>query len=64
LEYAECMSSTPPSVSRDLVDRLAEHFTPSQIVEMAAIIAWENYRARINVGLGIEGHGFYTASED
>ena len=29
------------------------------IVEMAAICAWENYRARVNVALGVEGHGFY-----
>ena len=54
------MTSTPPTVERELVDRLSGHFQPAQIVEMAAIIAWENYRARINVGLGVEGHGFYS----
>jgi alkylhydroperoxidase family enzyme len=62
LEYAERMTSTPPTVERELVDRLSGHFQPAQIVEMAAIIAWENYRARINVGLGVDGHGFYPPS--
>ena len=56
------MTSTPPSADRELVERLAEHFETAQIVEMAAIIAWENYRARINTGLGVEGHGFYQSS--
>jgi hypothetical protein len=27
---------------------------------MAAICAWENYRARLNCALGVTGHGFYT----
>jgi alkylhydroperoxidase family enzyme len=39
---------------------LQEHFSPAEIVEMAAICAWENYRARLNCALGVTGHGFYT----
>ena len=42
--------------------RLSEHFAPDVIVEMAAICAWENYRARFNAALGVEGHGFYVAT--
>jgi alkylhydroperoxidase family enzyme len=63
LDYAEGLTVTPPTVDRALVDQLAGHFDPGQIVEMAAIIAWENYRARFNTGLGVEGHGFYSAGE-
>lgn len=59
LELAERATATPPTVDRDLIDRLATWYSTPQIVEMAAIVAWENYRARFNCALGIEGHGFY-----
>lgn len=45
------------------MDQLSEHYDPGQIVEMAAIIAFENYRARFNCGLGVEGHKFYKGPE-
>lgn len=60
LEFAERATATPPTVDEALVNRLSEHFQPDVIVEMAAICAWENYRARFNVALGVEGHTFYT----
>jgi alkylhydroperoxidase family enzyme len=63
LDYAERLTATPPTVDRALVDQLSHHFDPGQIVEMSAIIAWENYRARFNSGLGVEGHGFYSPAE-
>jgi len=59
LEFAERATATPPHVDQALVDRLGTWFEPAQIVEMAAIVAWENYRARFNCALGIEGHTFY-----
>jgi alkylhydroperoxidase family enzyme len=60
LEYAERMTSTPPTVDEHLLARLREHFSQPAIVEMAAIVAWENYRARLNTAIGVEGHGFYS----
>ena len=59
LELAEGMAVTPPSVNQQLIERLSEHYAPDQIVEMVATCAWENFQARFNRGLGIEGHGFY-----
>ncbi|HYI15023.1 MAG TPA: hypothetical protein VEX37_06510 [Thermomicrobiales bacterium] len=59
LDYAERTTATPPTVDEALVRQLREHFEPAQIVEMAEICAWENYRARLNAALGVEGHGFY-----
>lgn len=64
LEYAERITSTPPTVDRALMEALSAHFEPAQITEMAAIIAWENYRSRVNVGLGVEGQGFYKGPDD
>lgn len=59
LEFAERATATPPTVDAALVERLGEWFAPADIVEMAAIVAWENYRARFNCALGVEGHQFY-----
>ncbi len=63
LEYAELLTATPPTVDQALVERLSNHFDPGQIVEMSAIVAWENYRARFNCGLGVEAHGFYNGAD-
>ena len=60
LELAERGATTPPRVDDEFFAQLREQFAPADIVELAAIVAWENYRARFNVILGVEGHGFYT----
>jgi alkylhydroperoxidase family enzyme len=41
-----------------LVDRLRERFDEAQIVELAAAVAWEHYRARFNRVFGIGPSGF------
>jgi alkylhydroperoxidase family enzyme len=58
LDYATGMSRSPVAVSDALFDRLREHFDEAQLVELTNIIALENYRARFNWALGIEGQGF------
>ena len=60
LAYAEAVTATPPHVDDALFARLREHFEPPQIVQIAATIAWENYRSRLNDALGVEGQGFYA----
>ncbi len=54
LEYAEAMSTTPLQVTDELVDRLREHLSERQLVELTALVALENARARQNLALGIE----------
>src|SRR6266545_396576 len=58
LTYAEGMSRTPVDVPADLVQRLREHFTDAQIVELTHLVALENLRGRFNLALGIEAAGF------
>jgi alkylhydroperoxidase family enzyme len=58
LRYAAAMTHTPAEVPEDLFNSLREHFTPEQMVELTAAIAWENFRARFNRGFGIEAEGF------
>jgi len=58
MELAEAMTRVPAAVSDELKARLAGRFTPAQRTELAAVIAWENQRARLNQGLGVRPSGF------
>jgi AhpD family alkylhydroperoxidase len=58
LDYATGMTRSPVAVSDVLFGRLREHLDEAQLVELTNIIALENYRARFNWALGIEGQGF------
>ena len=58
LRYAGALTQTPASVAEELFNSLREHFSPQQMVELTAVIAWENFRARFNRGFGIESEGF------
>ena len=58
LEYAERITITGERVSDELFARLRQYFTESQIVELTAAVALENFRSKFNVPLGIESQGF------
>ncbi len=58
IEYAEAMTRTPVEVSEELFAALKGHLNEAQLVELTAIIAWENYRARFNHAFGIEAQDF------
>jgi alkylhydroperoxidase family enzyme len=42
------MSAMPADVSEEVFAVVRQHFTDAQLVELAATIAMENYRARFN----------------
>ena len=58
LDYALALSDTPAQVSDDLFKRLQEHFDEAQLVELTAVVAFENYLARFNRGFGVESEGY------
>ena len=58
LEYAEAATTTPAMVDPDLADRLRATFDDAEIVELAGWVALENFRSRINAGLGLRSEGF------
>lgn len=58
IEYAARMTTTPVEVPDALFVLLRQQFNESQLVELTAAIAWENYRARFNHALDIEAQGF------
>jgi AhpD family alkylhydroperoxidase len=58
LSYAEAMSTTPPTVTDAHVRALQEHLGDRQVVELTALIALENSRARFNDALGVVSQDF------
>jgi alkylhydroperoxidase family enzyme len=64
LSYAEGMTRTPVEVSDTVFDGLKAYFATPQIVELTAMIAFENLRARFNRALHVESDGFCTLPAD
>ena len=58
LELAERMTLTGQHVDDQLFARLRTQFSEAQIVELAAAVALENFRSRLNPALGVEAQGF------
>jgi alkylhydroperoxidase family enzyme len=58
IDLAVEMTKQRVGVPEELLDRLREHFDETQLVELAAGIAWENYRARFNRVFGVQPVGF------
>ncbi len=61
MEYAEAMSETPPRVTDELSARLLEQLGAPAMVELTAVIGFDNMNTRSNVALGIEAQGFSKA---
>ena len=58
IELAVEMTSAPVEVPPELMAALRRHFDEAQLVELAADVAWENYRARFNRVFGVQPVGF------
>jgi len=58
IDLAVAMTAVPVQLSPALQAALHERCTAAQQVELAAAIAWENYRARFNCVFGVRPAGF------
>ena len=58
LELAERMTYTNKRVSDKFFNRLKKHFSDEELVELAAVIALENFRSKFNPVFGIEANNF------
>ena len=58
LDLAVAMAKLPTDIPGELSGRLRQHFDETQLVELAAAIAWEHYRARFNRVFGVRSSGF------
>lgn len=53
LEYADCMTITGRDVSDEMFGRLKERYDDDALVELTAIIAWENASSKFNRALRV-----------
>ena len=58
LDLATAMTETPAEVSDDLRAALVDRIDRTALAEIAAAIAWENHRSRLNRALGVRPAGF------
>jgi alkylhydroperoxidase family enzyme len=59
LRFADAVTATPVDVSDELFAALRRHFSEEQLIELSAVIAHENFRARMYHALGIESDKLY-----
>jgi alkylhydroperoxidase family enzyme len=52
------MTITGQKVTDELFAEARRHFSESQLVELTAAVALENFRSKFNVALGVESQGF------
>lgn len=58
LRLAMAMTRIPTNVPDELYGALRVQFSERELVELSAVIGWENSRARFNRVFGIEAEGF------
>ena len=58
LELCERMTYTDQRVDDAFFDQLKKHFSEEELVELAAIIALENFRSKFNPVFAVEAQGF------
>ena len=61
LLYADSMTITGREVTDELFAQLREHFTGDEIVELTAIIAWENASSKFNRALRVPSQRLWKA---
>ncbi|WP_300681083.1 carboxymuconolactone decarboxylase family protein [Nocardioides sp.] len=61
--YAEAMSSTPLTVTDEMVAGLLAQLGPGALVELTSVIGFANLTGRGNIALGIESEGFASTCD-
>jgi AhpD family alkylhydroperoxidase len=60
LHYAEVMTDSNRHSDDLLVARLQQHFSDDAIIELTALIAYQNMSSKFNAALGVPAQGFCT----
>lgn len=59
LEYADVITLSDRDVDDDLFARLRRHYDEEQVVELTAVVAWENSSSKFNRALRVESQGLW-----
>jgi len=60
LAYAEAVTHSDQHPGQAHFDRLREHFDDETIIELTALVAFQNLSSKFNASLGVEPQGFCT----
>jgi alkylhydroperoxidase family enzyme len=63
LEYADAMTMTGREVTDELFARLREFYTDDAIVELTAVIAWENSSSKFNRALRVPSQNLWKRED-
>ena len=63
LEYADAITLSEQDVSDELFARLQGHFSADAIVELTAVIAWENASSKFNRALRVDSQNLYSGDD-
>ena len=58
LEYVEAMTRSDERVDDAMIERLRRHFDDDGIVELTALISFQNMSSKFNSALGVPAQGF------
>lgn len=58
LDYAECVTKAPDEIGDDQFAQLRRHFDDDVIIELTALIAFQNMSSQFNSALGVQPQGF------
>ena len=58
LAYAEKITFSDRKVSNEDIERLRRHFDDDAIIELTALVAFQNLSSKFNAALGVEAQGF------
>ena len=61
LAYTEATTRSDRRVGEEFIVRLRKHFDDQAIVELAALIAYQNMSSKFNAALGVPAQGFCAA---
>jgi alkylhydroperoxidase family enzyme len=60
LAYADAMTLSDRDVNDNLFERIQSEFDDDQIVELTAVIAWENFSSKFNRALRVPAQGLWN----
>lgn len=58
ISYAEAVTYTDRQPDQAYFDRLREHYDDDAIIELTALISFQNLSSKFNASLGVEAQGF------
>lgn len=64
LEYADAITLTHEDVTDELFGRLRQHYDDDAIVELTAVISWENASSKFNRALRVPSQGLWKRRAD